>query len=268
MTRCEQIGEATLYLADCADILPTYEKSIDAVVTSPPYDAIRDYGTQGARPLECIPLIAALPRPGGVIVWNVADQTIDGSETGSSFEQALAFKAEGLRIHDTMIYCKEGVTFPDSNRYHPSFEFMFVFSNGAPSHFNGIKDWRNKWVGNSKVSTDRYPDGTTRVRQGRPVQSEGLRRNWWIIANPYTGETAGHPAPMPYTLAADHIFTWTDMQETVFDPFMGSGTAGVAALRLGRKFVGVEIEPRYFEIALRRVEEASRQLDLFTVSQM
>jgi hypothetical protein len=203
--------------------------------------------------------------PGGVVVWNVADQTVDGSESGTSFTQALHAKACGLRLHDTMIYCKEGVTFPDANRYHPAFEYMFVFSNGAPANFNGIKDWRNKWAGSKMHGTDRNPDGTTSKisGHGRPVPEFGLRRNWWVIANPYTGETKGHPAPMPYRLASDHIETWSAPGALAIDPFMGSGTTGVAAVKLGRRFTGIEIDEGYFNIACRRIEAALKEPDFF-----
>lgn len=264
MSRVEHIGDATLILGDCREVLPTLGK-VDAVVTSPPYDNLREYGQAGTGPTEAIPVIASSISAGGVVVWNVADQTIDGSESGTSFRQALAFKDAGLRLHDTMIYCKEGVTYPDANRYHPAFEYMFVFSNGAPRCFNGIRDWKNKWGGSAMHGTDRNPDGTTKPISGigRAVPNMGLRRNWWVIANPYTGETQGHPAPMPYSMASDHIETWTDVGAAILDPFMGSGTTGVACAKLGRKFIGIEIEPKYFDIACRRIAEAYRQPRLF-----
>ena len=264
--RVEHLAEGvSLYLGDCRTILPTLGARAGAVVTSPPYDDLREYGKQGASPIDAIPSIADTIAAGGVVVWNVADQTVEGSETGTSFEQALAFKAAGLRLHDTMIYCKEGVTYPDANRYHPAFEYMFVFSRGAPRHFNGIKDWRNKWAWSAMHGTVRNRDGTTKPISGagRPVPNMGLRRNWWVISNPYTGDTAGHPAPMPYSMAADHIATWTEAPELVIDPFCGSGTTGLAAVKLGRKFIGVEIEPKYFDIACRRVGDALKQPDMF-----
>lgn len=264
--RTEIIGDCTLYLGDCLEILPTLGK-VDAVVTSPPYDSIREYG-DGWQGVDCLGVISAIAdrlNEGGVAVWNVADQTINGSETGTSFRQALHAMECGLRLHDTMIYCKEGVTFPDNNRYHPAFEYMFVFSKGAPRHFNGIRDWRNKWGGTKKHGTDRLADGTTkRINgHGNPAPEEGLRRNWWVIANPYTGETKGHPAPMPYRMASDHIETWTVAGETVLDPFLGSGTTALASLKLGRAFVGIEIDEGYFDIACRRVREAHCRPDMF-----
>ena len=262
--RVERIGDATLYLGDCLDVLPTLGK-VDAVVTSPPYDDIRDYGEKASLPIKVIPEISTALSRGGVIVWNVSDQTINGSETGTSFRQALAFMDSGMRLHDTMIYCKEGVTFPDANRYHPAFEYMFVFSNGAPIHFNGIRDWRNKWAGSPMHGTDRQSDGTTTPINGHGniVPVHGLRRNWWIISNPFTGETSGHPAPMPYRMASDHVETWTVGGQIILDPFMGSGTTGVACARLGRQFIGIEIDPEYFDIACKRIEDAFKQGDLF-----
>jgi site-specific DNA-methyltransferase (adenine-specific) len=268
MPRKETLADGIeLWLGDCREVLPTLGK-VDAVVTSPPYDNIRDYGEgwQGVDYLAVISCIADRLDDGGVAMWNVADQTVNGSETGTSFRQALHAMECGLRLHDTMIYCKEGVTFPDSNRYHPAFEFMFVFSKGAPKHFNGIRDWRNKWAGSKMHGTDRLADGTTKRINGHGnlVPEQGLRRNWWVIANPYIGETGGHPAPMPYRMASDHIETWTVTGETVLDPFLGSGTTGVACVQLGRKFIGIEIDPGYFDIACRRISDELKRprLDL------
>lgn len=257
------IGPHTLYLGDCRDVLSTLGQ-VDAVVTSPPYDAVRDYGVKGSAPMEIIAELSARISVGGVLVWNVNDQTVDGSETGSSFRQALAFMESGLRLHDTMIYCKEGVTFPDANRYHPAFEYMFVFSRGAPSIFNGIRDWKNKYAGTSVHGTRREADGSLSrpSGMGKDVPAYGLRRNWWVMSN-VSGEGTQHPAQMPYRMASDHIETWTCSDQTVLDPFAGSGTTGVACQRLGRRFIGIEIEPTYFLVACRRLEQAMLQPDLF-----
>ena len=266
--RCEKIGDAVLYLGDCKEILSSWPECFrfNAAVTSPPYGDIRAYG--GHEKPDLLAVISAMSKrleAGGVIVWNTADQTVNGSETGESFRHALHAIDCGLRLHDTMIYCKEGVTFPDSNRYHPAFEYMFIFSSGAPKHFNGLKDWANKSRGRILSGTSRQKDGTTSRfnNVGQEVPTCGLRRNWWPIANPYTGETEGHPAPMPYSMAHDHLETWTTPGETILDPFMGSGTTGVACAKLGRKFIGIELEPKYFDIACKRIEEAWKQPRLF-----
>lgn len=265
--RTEVIGDCALILGDSLDVLPSID-GVNMVMTSPPYDGIRDYG-EGFKPLDwqtCLTLLSQKILPGGVMVWNVGDQTVDGSESGTSFKQALHVMSQGLRLHDTMIYAKEGVTFPDANRYHPAFEYMFVFSNGAPKHFNGIKDWRNKWAGTKMHGTDRNKDGTTTTISGvgRPVPELGLRRNWWVIPNAYNGDTEGHPAPMPYAMAYDHIASWSAPGETVLDPFLGSGTTALAAMKQGRKFVGIEIDEGYFEIAVKRVRKAYEQPDMVT----
>lgn len=259
--------DVTLYRGDCREILPTLGR-VDAVVTSPPYDGIRDYGKDFAG-LDWRAVISCFPsvlQSGGVVVWNVADQVINGSESGTSFKQALYAMECGLRLHDTMIYCKESVTFPDNNRYHPAFEYVFIFSNGAPKHFNGIRDWPNKCHGTKIRGTNRLQDGSTRQISGigREVPRYGLRRNWWVIANPYDGRSGGHPAPMPFSLASDHIQTWTISENTILDPFMGSGTTGVACVQLGRKFTGIEIDQSYFDIACRRIADELRRprLDL------
>lgn len=264
MTIIEKIGDATLYLGDCLDILPTIG-GVDGVVTSPPYGTIRDYG--GHAPVDCLAVISAcadLLGQGGVIMWNVNDQVIDGSESGESFRHALHAMAIGLRLHDTMIYCKSGVTFPDSNRYLPSFEYMFVFSRGAPKHFNALKDRRNHRAGKVTDNTERQKDGSLERKKKSVVLPFGLRQNWWLMSGaPSADYVDGHPAQMPMEMARGHVYTWTDANETVLDPFMGSGTTGVACANLGRKFIGIEIEPKYFDIACERITYAQNQLRLF-----
>lgn len=264
MTAPVIIGNATLYLGDCRDILPTLG-NVDAVVTSPPYDDLRDYG-EGFRGVDCLDIIsltAPLLCEGGVMVWNVADATKNGSETGSSFRQALHAMSCGLNLHDTMIYLRENVNFPEDVRYFSGFEYMFVFSNGKPKTFNPIKDRRNKWSGTVMHGTDRQPDGTTKPisGKGKVIEPYGMRFNYWLMSN--NGGDVGHPAPMPYQMAHDHIISWSDVGSTVLDMFMGSGTTGIAAASTGRAFIGCEIDPRYFDIACRRIEQAQRQGDLF-----
>ena len=262
--RVEHIGAATLYLGDCRDVLPTLGP-IDCVVTSPPYDNLREYGA-GFEPLDCNPVISALAaniKQGGVIMWNVADATINGSETGTSFRQALHAISCGLNLHDTMIYLRDNVNFPESVRYFSGFEYMFVFSKGTPKTFNPIKDRRNKWAGLIMHGTDRQRDGTKTPISGlgKAVQSFGMRFNHWLMTN--NEPDIGHPAPMPRAMADGHIISWSNPSETILDPFMGSGTTGVAAVQMQRQFIGIEREPTYFDIACRRIEQAQRQGQLF-----
>ena len=262
--REEIIGDCRLILGDCLEVLPTLGK-VDAVVTSPPYDNLREYGPtfEGVDLLAVISLLPAILTNGGVCMWNVADATVKGSETGSSFRQALHAMACGLRLHDTMIYIKDNVNFPEEVRYFSGHEYMFIFSKGAPKTFNPIKDRPNKWAGTVMHGTDRQPDGTLKQisGKGKEIRPFGMRFNWWRLKN--NCNQTEHPAPMPYAMAADHITTWTNCDDTVADPFMGSGTTGVACVKLGRKFIGIELEPKYFDIACRRIEEAYKQPDMF-----
>lgn len=262
--RVEQIGDCTLYLADCLDVLPILKGAADCIVTSPPYDNLREYdGFDGVDCLGVISLCARALRDGGVMVWNVADATVNGSETGSSFKQALHAQAVGLRLHDTMIWTKDGGGgFGSSLCYTQNTEYMFVFSRGRPKSVNLIKDKRNLSAGVKKSPVGRLrPDGS-RVMRNRPVSEDWSKRNnWWLV--PPDNQGSDHPAVMPGKLADGHIRTWTDPGETVIDPFMGSGTTGVEAVKCGRRFVGIEISPKYFEIACKRIAEANAQPSMF-----
>ena len=262
--REERIGDCRLILGDCLEVMPLLGK-MDAVVTSPPYDNLREYGAgfDGVDLMRCIELVAHRLDVGGVCMWNVADATLNGSETGSSFRQALHAIDCGLRLHDTMIWVKDGGGgFGSSKAYTQNTEYMFVFSNGAPKTVNLICDKRNLSAGFKKSAVGRRKaDGSHEIRN-RPVSAEySKRNNWWLI--PPQNKSNGHPAVMPEKLAADHIRTWTDPGETILEPFMGSGTTLVACAKLGRKGIGIELDPDYFEIACKRVEEAYRQPDLF-----
>ena len=264
--RVEHIGAATLYLGDCLDVIPALGP-VDMALTSPPYDDLRSY--ESGREVDCLAVIDGLAKcltKGGVIMWNVADATVDGSETGTSFRHALHALGCGLFLHDTMIYIKENVAFPESNRYFSGHEYMFVFSNGKPKTFNPIKDRRNNWSGTVMHGTDRQRDGSVKPisGMGKMIDPLGMRFNYWLMRN--NGGDVGHPAPMPMTMAFDQMRSWTNAGDIVLDPFMGGGTSGIAAAQLGRAFIGIEREPKYFDIACKRVEDAQRQGQLFAES--
>ncbi len=253
----------TIYHGDCREILPLIV-SVDMVLTSPPYGNIRSYeGFKRSEWLDVITILYGCMAPGGVLVWNVSDQTVDGSETGTSFRQALRMIDVGFKLHDTMIYVKEGVSFPDANRYLPAFEYMFVGARGTPKTFNPIQDRPNKWAGDTVHGTDRQQDGKLTEKRGlkanRLVHEYGWRYNWWLIANRTDGN--GHPAPMPYQLARDQIRTWANPGELVMDPFLGSGTSLLAAKQLGCRGIGIEIEERYCELAVNRLRQEVFQFE-------
>lgn len=261
--REERIGGQRLLLGDCLEVMPLLGR-FDAVVTSPPYDDLRAYGEgfSGVDCCEVIKNVARLMGLGGVCVWNVADQTINGSETGSSFRQALAAMDAGLNLHDTMIYERAQAFGGAKTAYLHSFEYMFVFSNGSPQTFNPIRDRANARPGVESVTKGgRRRDGTIPERHRRETQEFGKRKNIWRYG--VGGEKTEHPAVMPRQMAEDHILSWTNEGYTILDPFMGSGTTLVACHKLGRLGTGIEIDPEYFDIACKRVDKATRQADLF-----
>lgn len=252
-----------LHRGDCLDVMRDMsDGSVDLTVTSPPYDNLRTYnGTLNDWTPEkwqaIIRELFRVTKQGGVVVWIVGDATINGSETGTSFRQALYAMDCGFRLHDTMIYAKPNFSAVGAlkTRYAPVFEYMFVWSKGAPKAFNPLKDRKTKTAGKAKSGTIRQRDGTTkRMSNEGWIQPEyGQRYNIWEIS-PQT--QPGHPAPFPEALARDHIVSWSNPGDVVFDPFLGSGTTGKMALLEGRRFIGMERDAKYFEIAQKRIHDS------------
>ena len=249
-----------LFNDDCLKVLPTIpENSVDLIITSPPYDNIREYNNSSIWNFDIFKNIANKLKKslkyGGVIVWIVNDATINGSETGTSFKQALYFKEIGLNLHDTMIWKKESNPFTHKNRYINIFEYMFVFSKQKPKTTNLIKDRKNKYGGTKIHGTLRQKDGSLKLptRIGKEIKEYGSRFNVWEINTEKQNKT-GHPAVFPINLVQDHIKTWSNENDTVLDCFMGSGTTGLACKNLNRNFIGIEIDKEYFDIAKQRIE--------------
>lgn len=245
---CDNVEGLQKLPADC----------IDLTVTSPPYDNLRYYNGFCWNAEELIVELHRVTKPGGVVVWIVNDATVNGSETCSSFKQALLFRDAGFNLHDTMIWRKPNTPFPSSVRYYACFEYMFIFSNGKPKSVNLIADRINKHVGKRIGATERQPDGTLRVsngrKMGRRVKPVGVRHNVWDAAAA-AGQQTGHPAVFPVQLIADHIISWSNPGDLVLDPFMGSGTTAVAAIKTGRNYIGFECSAEYCEIAEKRIKE-------------
>lgn len=237
---------------------------IDLTVTSPPYDNLRTYNGFAWDEEGLIRELYRVTKPGGVVVWIVNDATVNGSETGTSFRQALAFKDAGFNIHDTMIWEKPTFTATGSLaiRYAPVFEYMFIFSKGKPKTFNPIKDKKNKYAGGNINSTIRQKDGSLKLKSGygqKKIAEWGQRHNIWKIDTVKGNERCGHPAPFPEQLAHDHIISWSNPGDVVLDPFMGSGTTAVAAIKTGRKYIGFELSEEYCRIAEERVANARQE---------
>ena len=240
------------------------KNSIDLTVTSPPYDNLRTYNGNNDQWSEqvwkdCIEELYRVTKEGGVVVWVVGDATIKGSETGTSFKQALWALECGFNLHDTMIWEKQ--TFTDTGslrvRYGNVFEYMFIFSKGRPKTFNALKDRLNKQPGKKKHGTVRQKDGSLKPISsiGKKIGLYGQRFNVWNINTEVSNSKRCHPAQFPEQLAHDHIISWSNEGDTVLDCFMGSGTTGKMAKQLGRNFIGIELDKEYFEIAKKRIEQ-------------
>ncbi|MBU0944305.1 MAG: site-specific DNA-methyltransferase [Proteobacteria bacterium] len=243
---------------DCREYLFTCEPdSIDLTVTSPPYDNLRTYNNSSSWGWAEFSAVAAglwrVTKPGGVVVWVVGDATIKGSETGSSFKQALFFKECGFNLHDTMIYEKTGFSNPSSNRYHQVFEYIFIFTKQKLRVFNPIKDRENKYTRRGGGSKRSVAGGMINGAGGQKLNEFGQRLNIWRMSHNKPQDRL-HPASFPPSLPHDHIISWSNEGDTVFDPFMGSGTTGKMAKQLNRDFIGIEIDKEYFEIARQRIE--------------
>lgn len=252
-----------IYCGECAEMMSKMpDGCIDLTVTSPVYDGLRSYNGYTFDFFAIARHLIRVTKPGGIIVWVVNDQTIDGSESGTSFKQALYFMAKGMRLHDTMLYQRQAA-FPDSNRYHQNFEYMFVFSKGTPKTVNLIKDRPNKHAGKKKTSTDRQKDGTLkRFKKEYAYADYGLRNNIWEYKNGYCGKDIKHehPAVFPDGLARDHILSWSNKGDLVLDPMIGSGTTAKMAMQNGRNYLGFDISQEYVELAKKRVAYANPPL--------
>lgn len=254
-----------IYQFNCVEgmkLLPN--ECVDLTITSPPYDDIRDYKGFNFNSLEVAEQLYRITKKGGVVVWVVGDRTVKGSETGTSFKQALDFMASGFNLHDTMIYMKDSIAFPDTNRYYQIFEYMFVFSKSKPKTFNLIKDRENKHVGKKLKGRERQPNGTLKQRYNvNEINKYGIRYNVWQYQTGYMKHTKdkeayNHPAIFPEKLAEDHIISWSNENEIVFDPFMGSGTTAKMAQINNRKWLGFEVASDYIEIANKRLDNLMR----------
>lgn len=253
-----------IYCGDSAVMLAKLpDGCIDLTVTSPPYDNLREYNGFTLDWHEIIRQLYRVTKPGGVVVWVVADATVDGSETGTSFRQALWAMECGFRLHDTMIY-ESPSNIPTQDRYYNAFEYMFVLSNGKPVTMNFICDSPNRYAGEkkrrqTKIGGENKADGNSYY-----IYSDYSRRdNIWRYA---TGKGHNddlafeHSAVFPEKLARDHIISWSNPGDLVLDPFIGSGTTAKMAMQNGRHYLGFDISQEYVDLANKRVAWANPPL--------
>lgn len=245
---------------DCLDIMKTLDdKSIDMVLTSPPYDNLRTYKGYTFNFEGIAQEIYRVLKDGGVCVWIVGDATIKGSETGTSFKQALYFKEIGFNLFDTMIYQKTPRGAVGSNKtYWQTFEYMFILSKGTPKTINLLKDRENKDERNGDSGTKRLSDGSLLKLKRAGYSKFGRRTNVWEYLTG-RGHSASdnfahqHPATFPEKLAEDHILSWSNEGDTILDPMAGSGTTLKMAKKNNRNYIGIEIAPEYIDIINKRL---------------
>jgi DNA modification methylase len=263
-TECEQIGACTLYRGDCLTILPTLEP-VGQVLTSPPFNAGRAYERRAWTSLEAffqftrtwVASVAQLLRPGGWCFVEVQDMHLSPEHphaTRGQTEQVCmnthavisqAMSEAGLLFKETVIWHR-GRWGGNASR--------LICAPGSPAVLTQ----------HSHCLFARQPGGRPGA-YAYPELSPQAKALWcrsvWDHIQPEA--VPGHPCPMPLVMARGVMQGWSLPPDTILDPFMGSGTAGVAAVELGRAFIGIEQEPEYFDLACQRIEQAQAQPSLF-----
>ena len=238
---------------DCLGVMKTFEdECIDLTVTSPPYDNLRTYNGFTFDFEGIAKELYRVTKQGGVVVWVVGDATVKGSETGTSFKQALYFKEIGFNLHDTMIYAKQNPVPYHHNRYNPQFEFMFIFSKGTPKTFNPIQENTKGY----KTGKYRYPNGELKKANTPIINKTKMLNNIWFYV--VGGKGNNHPASFPEKLAEDHILSWSNEGDIILDPMAGSGTTLKMAKKNNRNYIGIEISKEYVDIIKQRLYPPSQ----------
>ena len=257
-----------IYNMDCLEGMRQIpDGSIDLTVTSPPYDNLRTYNGYCFDFENIAKELYRVTKPGGVVVWVVGDATENGSETGTSFRQALYFMEIGFRLHDTMLFQKQNYIPLTHNRYEQAFEYMFCLSKGRPKTFNPIMvECKNAGKLESYGSERRRQiDGNQAMRAPEGISYMATKDTKYhsnIFEYALGLEKTGHPAPFPNLLARDQVTSWSNEGDLVFDPFMGSGTTAYVARALNRHYLGFEISPEYCKLIENRMERTKTLFDL------
>ena len=249
-----------IYNEDCLEGMKRIpDNSIDMTITSPPYDKLRSYDGFQWDFEGIASELYRVTKDGGVLVWIVGDATVKGSETGTSFRQALYFKETGFNLHDTMIYHKNNPTPMRGNRYQQSFEYMFILSKGKVNTFHPLTTPKKYMENRKNKQYNKKVNGEQTVREYKATSTERTIKNIWTynVGLHHTSsdrEAFKHPAIFPEQLAEDHILTWSNDNDVILDPFMGSGTTAKMAMLNNRNFIGFELNKDYCDIASQRVK--------------
>lgn len=249
--------------ADCLDLMKKFpDNCIDMILTSPPYDSLREYKGFKFSFESIAQELFRIIKQGGVLVWIVNDATVQGSETGTSFKQALYFKEIGFNLHDTMIFKKRN-PIPQiyRQRYNNEFEYMFVFSKGSVKTHNPIMiPCLHAGLELNGTTYKNYSKSEQkRTKLAKPVKDTKIKGNIWeyvVGKNAEDQDAKFHPAPFPCELARDHILSWSNEGDIILDPMSGSGTTCKVAKELNRNFIGIDISSEYCNLARKRIENA------------
>ena len=253
---------------DCVELLPYFRGGFDLIVTSPPYDNIREYAGKSEFDFDATaPLLVSSLRQGGVLCWNVYDQIVDGGYSLTSARNAIRFQELGLRCMEQLVFHKAHPRTIGTVRYLPTHEYVWVFARGKPRVFNPLEDRINIHAGDYRPN-DRAParSGDAKAQTtGRPrnINPKGRRTTIWRYTTGW-GQTAPdavslhdvHPAMMPLRLAQDLIRSYSDEGDLVLDPFGGVGTTAKAAQYLLRDCVSIDINEDYCVAARVRCSQA------------
>jgi DNA modification methylase len=266
-----------IYNENCLETMSKMpDNFIDLTVTSPPYDGLRTYNGYSFDFESIAEELYRVTKNGGVVVWVVGDATVKGSESGTSFKQALYFMGCGFNLHDTMIY-ERNTPFPSNNRYYQEFEYMFVLSKGKINTFNPLTQRKKqatiddlKRRSNQKTQ---LPKDNAKVTQNRFTEKSKdnefrIKSNIWkyLVGGGKTTKdklVSGHPAMFPEQLASDHITSWSNKNDIVYDPFAGSGTTAKMSVINNRKWIASEISDEYCKIIVQRINDTKTQTKLF-----
>lgn len=264
-----QINE--LYIANCVDFMRQLEANyIDLTVTSPPYDNLRDYKGFSFEFRDIAKELYRITKKGGIVVWVVGDKIKNGNRSLTSFKQALYFQELGFNVHDVMIYRKKNTPFMRSNAYTNCYEFMYVFSKDRVKTFHPLKE-KTVRNGIEPLPHNKGADGVNK-KIFKELKREKSRTNIWEYAVGLGGTTSDriafkHTAVFPEKLAEDHILTWTNPGDLVFDPMVGSGTTCKMALKNNRIYLGCDISEEYIQIANERLKMVTRQTSFLEIQQ-
>ena len=250
----------TIYHGDCMEILP-YLPKVDLVLTSPPYDNLREYGGYNFDFKTTATLLKNILIQGALIVWVVGDSCVNGSESCTSFSQALYFKDLGLNLHDTMIYHKRGLPNETDKRYRQDFEYIFILSVNQPKTFNPLLHKKRHEDKRLTKNISKSKEGIYKEGRMNPHYYTKNGNVFFYVASGGNGQSDKiaykHPATFPEQLASDQIFTWSNEKEIVLDPFVGSGTTAKMAKILNRNFIGIDISEEYCELAEEQLEKVN-----------